>query len=343
MRSGNLQQAETVLDALARQQPNSLDVRIELARLEVLKKRYPDAEAAFNKILLSNPGEFRAIAGLVDIDVAQNRPDKALARLDQEITRSHGAPQMLYLAAITALRTGRFGEYIDDLQRLADKTPDSIEPQIELASVLRLQGNYQRAIDTLRRAALLQPKDPRPSAMLSSLLEMTNQQQEAKALARKALNQDPNNKAAMNNLAYLLAETGDNLDQALKLSQQAAAGDREPYFQDTLGFVYLRKGKNDQAMQILTSSCGLPQRAGFLISPGDGVFSDGRSSQSQSDLDENSPAAPAQGRRDRRQRFDRQVELTLLNGYRRLEASSTRRFILILVPECDAALYISWR
>ncbi len=251
MRLGNLQQAETALEALARQQPNSMDVRIELARLEVLKKRYPDAEAAFSKILASNPDEFRAIAGLVDIDVAQNRPDKALAKLDQEITRTHGASQMLYLAAITALRTGRFAECIGYLQRLADKTPDSIDPEIELASVLRLQGNYRRAIDTLRKAALLQPKDPRPTAMLSSLLEMTNQQQEAKALARKALNQDPNNKAAMNNLAYLLAETGDNLDQALKLSQQAVnGGPREPYFQDTLGFVYLRKGKNDQAMQI---------------------------------------------------------------------------------------------
>jgi Flp pilus assembly protein TadD len=251
MRLGNLQHSETALEALARQQPNSMDVRIELARLEVLKKRYPDAEAAFSKILASNPDEFRAIAGLVDIDVAQNRPDKALAKLDQEITRTHGASQMLYLAAITALRTGRFAECIGYLQRLADKTPDSIDPQIELASVLRLQGNYRRAIDTLRKAALLQPKDPRPTAMLSSLLEMTNQQQEAKALARKALNQDPNNKAAMNNLAYLLAETGDNLDQALKLSQQAVnGGPREPYFQDTLGFVYLRKGKNDQAMQI---------------------------------------------------------------------------------------------
>jgi Flp pilus assembly protein TadD len=251
MRLGNLQQAETALDTLARQQPNSVDVRIELARLAVLKKRYPDAEAAFTKMLVSNPDEFRAIAGLVDIDVAQNRPDKALAKLDQEITRTHGSPQMLFLAAVTALRTGRLGECIGYLQRLSDKTPDSIEPEIELASVLRLQGNYRRAIDTLRKAALLQPKDPRPNAMLSSLLEMTNQQQEAKALATKALNQDPNNKAAMNNLAYLLAETGDNLDQALKLSQQAVnGGPKEPYFQDTLGFVYLRKGKNDQAMQI---------------------------------------------------------------------------------------------
>jgi tetratricopeptide (TPR) repeat protein len=251
MRLGSLEQAGTVLGDLSRQEPDSLDVRIELARLLLLQKRYGDAEAAFNKILISNPGEFRAIGGLVDIDVAENRADKALARLDQELTRSHGSPKILYLAAVTALRTGRFAESIDDLQRLADKTPDSIDPQLELAAVLRLRGDYRRAIDTLRKAAVLQPKDPRPTTMLSSLLEMTNQQQEAKALARKVLNQEPTNKAAMNNLAFLLAETGDDLDQALKLAQEAInGGSTQPYFEDTLGYIYLRKGKNDQAMQI---------------------------------------------------------------------------------------------
>ncbi len=251
MRLGSLEQAATVLGDLSRQEPNSMDVRIELARLQLLQRRYADAEAAFNKILISNPAEFRAIGGLVDIDVAENRPDKALARLDQELTRSHGSPQILYLAAITALRTGRFAESIDYLQRLADKSPDSIDPQLELAGVLRLRGDYQRAIDTLRKAAVLQPKDPRPTTMLSSLLEMTNRQQEAKALARQVLNQEPNNKAAMNNLAYLLAETGDDLDQALKLAQQAINGESmQPYFEDTLGYIYLRKGKNDKAMQI---------------------------------------------------------------------------------------------
>ncbi len=250
MRIGNLEQAATVLGGLSRQEPDSADVRIELARLDVLRKRYPDAEAAFNKLLTSNPAEFRALAGLVDIDVAENRPDKALLRLDQALTRTHGSPQVLYLAAITALRTGRFSECIEDLQRLADKTPDSIDPQIELASVLRLRGDYRRAIDTLQKAAILQPKDPRPGSMLATLLDMTNQQQEAKALARKALNQRPGDKEAMNNLAYLLAETGDDLDQALKLAQQAVAGSKEPYFEDTLGFIYLRKGKNDQAIQI---------------------------------------------------------------------------------------------
>lgn len=250
VRQGSLEQAATVLDSLVRQDPKSVDARIELARVDMARKRFGVAEAAFNKILASNPAELRAIEGLVDIDVAEDRPEQALARLKQELARSHDAPQVLYLTAITALRIGKFDECVDDLKRLAAKTPNSIDPQLELAGVFRLRGDYPHAIEALRKAAALDPRDARANSMLSSLLEMDNQQKEAKAVAKKALDQQPTNKAAMNNLAYLLAETGDNLDQALKLAQQAVNGGAQPYFEDTLGFVYLKKGKNDEAVQI---------------------------------------------------------------------------------------------
>ena len=251
MQAGELDRASTVLGNLSRQVPDSVDVRIQIARLDIQKKSFADAEAVYNKILKSNPGEVRAIAGLVDIDLAQKHPEQALARLHQELNRSHGSSPILFLTAVTAVRCGKFGEAIDDLQRLADKTPDSIDPQIELANVWRLRGDYPRAIDSLRKAALLQPKDPRPNAMLSTLLEMDNQHQEAKAMATKALNQKPDDAAAMNNLAFLLAKNGDDLDEALKLSKTAVnKAPRQPYFEDTLAFIYLKKGQNEEAMQI---------------------------------------------------------------------------------------------
>jgi tetratricopeptide (TPR) repeat protein len=277
LRVGNLDQAATVLGNLSRQAPNSVDVMVELARLDIRKRKFPEAEAAFNKIRASYPDDLRALAGLVDIDFAQNRPEKALALLDQEAARSHGAPQVLYLMAVTALRSGKYGEAINNLQRLADKTPGSIDPQLELASVFRLKGDYRHAIATLQKAALLQPKDPRPTAMLPYLLEMDNQRQEAKALARRALRLEPNNAAAMNNLAYLLAETGDDLDQALKLARQAAnksAG--EPYFSDTLAYIYLRKDQNEEALQIFERLVrGYPNEPIFLYHLGMTYFQKG--------------------------------------------------------------------
>lgn len=55
----------------------------------------------------------------------------------------------------------------------------------------------------------------------------------------------------MNNLAYLLAETGDSLDEAVQLARKAVAeAPKNPVFLDTLGFVYLKRDQNDDALDI---------------------------------------------------------------------------------------------
>jgi tetratricopeptide (TPR) repeat protein len=83
---------------------------------------------------------------------------------------------------------------------------------------------------------------------------MDNRKQEAKLQCRRALSLWPEDAASMNNLAYLLAETGDNLDEALKLARQAVSkAPGQPYFADTLGFVYLKRNQNDDALEIFNN------------------------------------------------------------------------------------------
>ena len=55
----------------------------------------------------------------------------------------------------------------------------------------------------------------------------------------------------MNNLAYFLAATGDNLDEALRLARAAVnKSPQDPNFEDTLGYIYMKRDNNDEAMQI---------------------------------------------------------------------------------------------
>jgi tetratricopeptide (TPR) repeat protein len=254
LRQGNLDEASFILTRLAQQAPQSVDVRLELAYVALNKQKYSEAEAAFQKILDAHPQEWRALAGLVNTDLAQDRPDRAASRLEQQLDRSHGAPQVRYMMATTALRTGRYNVAIENFRQLADQTSNSIDPQLQLADVYRLKGDYHNAIGTLQRAAVLRPKDPRPTAALPLLLEMANRKEEAKAVARRALAQRPDAPDAMNNLAFLLAETGDSLDEALKLARQAVGKEpNNPAFLDTLGFIYLKRDKNDDALEIFNN------------------------------------------------------------------------------------------
>jgi len=251
LQEGNLDQAAGVLNALAREVPQSVDVKLELAYLALKRRQFGEAEAAFKKILDSNPREWRAVSGLVDADLAQNRQDRALSTLEDELTRSHGAPAVRSLLASTALKTGRYNVAIENLRQLADQTSGSIDPHIQLADVYRLKGDVHNAISVLEKAALLQPKDPRPPALLPYLLEMENRAKEAKQVAMTALKRQPQDPVAMNNVAYLLAETGDSLDEALKLARAAVSkAPNNPVFLDTLGYVYLKRDQNDEALDI---------------------------------------------------------------------------------------------
>jgi tetratricopeptide (TPR) repeat protein len=254
LQQGNLDQADAVLTSLSRQVPGSVDVRLQLAYVSLNRRNYAEAETAFNKILEMHPTEWRAVAGLVDTDLAQNHPEKAFSRLEAELTRSHGSPAVRYLLASTALRSGKYNIAIENFRDLANQTPNSIDAQIQLANVYQLKGDVHNAIVTLQKASALQPKDPRPAALLPFLLEAENRAQEAKQVVRRALAQRPDDTDAMNNLAFLLAQTGDSLDEAMKLSRKAVSkAPNNPAYLDTLGYVYLKRDQNDDALEIFTN------------------------------------------------------------------------------------------
>jgi tetratricopeptide (TPR) repeat protein len=79
---------------------------------------------------------------------------------------------------------------------------------------------------------------------------------------QKSLDIRANNPLAANNLAYLMVQTGDNLDSALSLAQIARRGMAEsPNAADTLGWVYYQKGSYRSAIDLFEESVKLAEKA----------------------------------------------------------------------------------
>ena len=73
-----------------------------------------------------------------------------------------------------------------------------------------------------------------------------------RASYKKALSIEPDQAVASNNLAYLMTETGGNLDVALSLAQTARrVMPNSPDTADTLAWVYYQKGNYDSARDLL--------------------------------------------------------------------------------------------
>jgi Flp pilus assembly protein TadD len=68
---------------------------------------------------------------------------------------------------------------------------------------------------------------------------------------RAVVKRHPGIAGARNDLAWLLAEDGEDLDTALALAQQARNRNESPEVLDTLGWVHLKRGETEQAIEVL--------------------------------------------------------------------------------------------
>jgi len=112
-----------------------------------------------------------------------------------------------------------------------------------LGQLYIVQNSSDKALRELQNAVNINPKSLDVHLLLGIVYESRNDREAAKIQYREALNIDPNSLVAANNLAYILAETGSNLDEALKLAQMAAKQRPEmPNLRDTLGWIYYKRG-----------------------------------------------------------------------------------------------------
>lgn len=117
------------------------------------------------------------------------------------------------------------------------------------------QQRLDRALTELEDAARKDPKPVAAQTMSGLIFEMMDKPDEAQKRYEKALEIDPHAVVAANNLAWLHATRGGNLDVALQLAQ-VAKGEApfEPVVNDTLGWVYYRKGLASIAVPLLEIS-----------------------------------------------------------------------------------------
>jgi tetratricopeptide (TPR) repeat protein len=103
--------------------------------------------------------------------------------------------------------------------------------------------------------------------MVGILAEIEGDRASARAAYERALATDARAAVPANNLAWMLAESGQELDRALELAQVAKAGLPEvAAVDDTLGFAYYKKGLYPQAITAFQASSGRePQNAAFQL------------------------------------------------------------------------------
>lgn len=245
--------AREELTRLVRDEPGNPGPELELGMLDVIQKRYAEATVIFNKYYRSNQADPRArgIEGMVRTDVAQGQNEKALSLLTEEVQHSPDSPQLRSLLATVALGSDKYDLAAAQYQALAARNPKSSEVQLRWAEILHKKADLKGAIEHYKNAKELAPKNPMPAALLAHELELNGQLDESITAYRGVLRLDPKNIFALNNLAFLLADRGQDLDAAQQMAETARRMANDSFaVADTLGWIYLKKGLTSSALDV---------------------------------------------------------------------------------------------
>jgi tetratricopeptide (TPR) repeat protein len=246
--------SRVMLDTMLKTNPGSPDVLYQLGVVNLAESHYKEAEDAFRRSYQLNPANSRGLMGIVETNMAQNKTEDALKILQTESDKAPGRLDLLASLAAIAVRAGKYDFAIQTYNRILGQMDKSAKPgeiYLRMGETYRRQGDANNAIKALQKARETLPDNPALLATLGLVLDQASRKAEAKQFYEATLKLDPQNAIVLNNLAYLLAETGGDLNDALTKVQRAKQIRSDlPEISDTLGWVYLKKGLADNAIDV---------------------------------------------------------------------------------------------
>jgi tetratricopeptide (TPR) repeat protein len=240
--TGEVARAERELQPLVVVGADLVHVQLAIGELEMRRRNFVGARRAFERASQIDPKSEAVVAALIRVDTGEKNTPEALKRADALVASSPGSADALYLAAKTQARAGNFALAESTLQKLVSLDPNFADGYTLLAEVYLNQQKLEDARLVYEGIIARRPTDLPAHTMLATLLQAQRKHVEARKMFEKILTFDSRSVIANNNLAYMYAEEGTDLNRALSLAQTAAAAaPNDPDVSDTLGWVYYKR------------------------------------------------------------------------------------------------------
>lgn len=234
------------------------DILLQDGALKLEQQQYAAARSAFQSALQQEPESTRALGALAQSYIAEKQTGRATEVIEKHVATVPNSPEMQSFLgdwySRTGSRTAARQAYQAALAADANHTPS----RLSLAELDLGEGNIAQARQGLNAVLTADPNNDRALVYLGMAEDSAKSYDAAIGHYQKALSVAPEGPmavVALNNLAYRLSETRNELDEALKHAQRAkelAPENRQ--IDDTLGWIYYRKGIYATALDYLESA-----------------------------------------------------------------------------------------
>ena len=266
--------------------PNDPTVHLNMAFAYAGEKKYADAEREFQAAIKIYPNFDAAWADYISLMFGTNQPAKGLALANQYATSNPNRASAHFINASALATARKYDQAMAEFQKVLQIDPKSMMAYYRIAQLHQVMGQTDAALDSYQKALALQPTSAMINNAIGNLYLSKDDLKSAGKYFQAALAQDSHNPVAANNLAWVYAVQGENLDMALSLATQAKqiAPDM-PGVSDTLAWIQYKKGNYRVSVSLAEDAVKKdPQKADYRYHLGMALSGAGERDRAKTEL-----------------------------------------------------------
>lgn len=248
------------------------------------KKGRLDRLIKLHRLLLAqnpSPELYREVAATLQ---KMEHYSEAAATLEQMLEKYPGEKNVRVLTALAEFRrrSGHPEEALKAARQAAQLEPNEAEIQVLMAELLGDAGKPDEAVEILRKFVDKEPENPRYKLMLGGVLAKFGRNDEAIKVFQDLIKRNANNddvlKYAHSNLSIIYVNQGDYTKGEAELEVLFQKSPEDPGLNNDLGYLYAEQGKNLEKAEAMIRKAVQeePDKAAYLDSLGWVLFKRGK-------------------------------------------------------------------
>lgn len=260
LRTGVPDKAVVALGRVLAQNPSSVQGRLALAQAHAATDNLNGAIDTLGEIVEDEP---RVASALAQYQEQAGQLKEAAENYTRALTVAPMSRELKYRRVLALYSAGDFGRSATFAAEAQAQHPEDLRFPRMQARALFQSGAPARAFALLETTAKAFPRDIPTQFALADLYNDAKRDQDAERTIRQVLQIEPGNADALNYLGYLLADRGEQLDEAIRLVRRALDADPgNPSYLDSLGWAHFRRGEFDEAEKYLAPAAAkLPRNS----------------------------------------------------------------------------------
>ncbi len=188
--------------------PYASSALYEISQYYMYLKQVPQGQAALEKAVENDPGNYWYSQGLATLYQQQDQIDKAIGLMESMSTRFPEKIETLYALLDLYNRQEKYDKVIDTLNRIEAKTGKSEQLSMEKFRIYLQKKDDKKAFHEIESLVAEYPMDLRYQVVLGDVYMQNGKKDEAYKLYKKVLEAEPDNAMAMYSLASYYEQTG---------------------------------------------------------------------------------------------------------------------------------------